>query len=399
MTDKTINLSAIPLEELNLSPLFITPEMITPILFPDQPQWQGRRILYIREVGEPQMIGELSKKFPGAQIEEIDITSITSLNIDAEPQERYHYIIAAALRNLPARMKIQPIIPWLVTRLLPGGTAAVAVPGYSGYYSLAMLHRILVKLIGACDSHSCTSPEDRKKQSKQNSITNRIVKSIIASLPDNHPIYHRQHFINLLLRGNQKALNQILQLDEENIYSVSRLLDAIEGGKGCLKDWLIPGFYHPSRYSYHQTKREELDSLKEPGKWLIAESLNAWPPEHYFFLGRKEDLIFRIPWDSADIYHWRPLSLPLYSQAKIIDSKKKGNKTQLNPNQYEPIPLLKGFEPLELTPWQTQLLKNATGHTTLNHLMVGSQTPSEIDLKEFILKGIDTRLLILLPPL
>lgn len=365
----------IPLEDFDIDYVSFSSSFILPVLFPFSYKKDvdaGLNILYIGK--EDERVGELpaglSSQFPGARVEYGDFQRV--LTMTGEEGE-YHYIIATSLRNFSSGVSLKDIFTRLQSLLAPGGVVAAAVNGFAGYYGLETAARLV-------RGFAPDSIDDKTfKKLRQ------IVSSVIQQLPSDHPAFHRPAFIERLKNGHKETILQLLRLNHDNIYTVSRLLDEIGESGVRFVDWMFPGFYDPARFIDDDSLKKKMRVLPFPQSSMIAEQFNGCPPEHYFFFSRPGDTFFKIPFDSPDISWWRPMRLPFYQYENLSADDAAA---------LEPIPRLSGLFPVPLRPWESRFILSADGTKTVDQLQ---QTPQN-QFSAFLKRAVNNRLIALLPP-
>lgn len=367
-------LPEIPLENLNIEHLAGLKDFIQPVLFPFKTNWKDQRILYVGE--KEAMFHLMESQFAEAVVQRLDIDAVISDR--QQESEAFDYIAAAEIKSAAVDVDICQLLNRLISLLKPGGVIAGGVYGYAGYYGLDMLSTI-VKHFAA---------DIKNIDGKNFARMKRIISTVIDQLPKNHPAYHRKTFMECLGRGDKHAIKELVNISPGKIFSVSRLLECIEEIGGRFIDWVIPKFYDPVRYVETKEVVEKLEKLKEPQRWQVAELVNASPPEHYFFLGRKDYQPVKIVWNSGDLYLWRPQRLPLYQWENLEDS---------NGCTLKPIKECEGIGSIELKSWEVQLCSAASGTTNLNQLLIEIKIPHPEVIK-FLKRVTEMRLLSVLPP-
>jgi hypothetical protein len=261
-------------ENFNVEHVLALKDVVNPLLFPSQTSWKDRLILNIGGVGE--ILPILEEQFPEAVVQQADIDAFLAGDFSVEPCD---YIVAVGLKSVNSDFH-----RWM-TRLLsflkPGGAVAAAVYGYAGYYALNMLSSIIKNFSADLEIENLSHGKNFSKVVK-------VAKAVMEQLPSNHPARKRKVFWERLEKGEKNAFNELIGLSEEKIFTVSRLLEGIDGAGARLLDWVFPEFYHPAQYVADRDMAEKLKALPEPQCWQAAELIGAWPPEHYFFVGKKE---------------------------------------------------------------------------------------------------------------
>lgn len=369
-------LQEIPLENVNIEYITLLKEFVHPILFPFDIPWKDQRILYAGE--NEKMFRLLQDQFSDSQVQRVAIENIISGRHQLEPGS-FIYIAAAGIKF--SAVNIGHIYKRLISLLKPGGIIAGGVYGYAGYYGLDMVSTIIKHFSADIEN----SPEN-----KNIARIKKITEAVIDQLPENHPAYHRKTFMERLSRGDHSALKELVNISSEKIFSVSRLLDCIEQWGGKFIDWVVPAFYNPVEYMEKKEVVETLEKLKPPGIWQVSELVNASPPEHSFFLGRKDHQPIKIQWDSNDLYLWRPKRLPLYQWKNV-------NATDANGCSIKPIKECEGIGSKELKSWEAHLCRAASGTVNLNQLLADLKIPQS-QVINFLKRALEMRLLALLPP-
>ena len=365
-------LPGMPLENLHIEYITALKDFIQPVLFPFKTTWKDRRILY---VGENETIFKLlQSQFPGAAIQKLAIDMVIS-----DQQQKpgtFDYIAAVEIKS--AAHDICRLLNRLISFLNPGGVIAGGVYGYAGYYGLDMLSSIVKHF----------SADIKDIDGKNFARMKKIIGSVIAQLPGNHPAYHREIFMERLGRGEKTAIKELVNISPGKIFTVSRLLECIEQNGGKFIDWVVPGFYDPAQYVQKKEVAGKLEKLKEPRCWQVAELVNASPPEHYFFLGREDHQPAKIPWNSGDLYLWRPQRLPLYHRENLEDP---------NGCKLRPIKECEAVGSIELQSWEAQLCLAASAAVNLDQLMVNIRK-SSTEIMVFLKRAVNMRILAVLPP-
>jgi hypothetical protein len=247
-------------------------DVVNSVLFLSQTTWKDKHILNIGE-GE-KIMSVLEEQFPEAVVQQGDIDAVLADGFSAEP---WDYIVAVGLKSVNSDFH-----QWM-TRLLsflkPGGAIAAAVYGYTGYYGLEMLSTIIKNFSADIDDIF---------HQKNFARVMKVAKAVVAQLPANHPARKHKTFMERLEKGERNAFRQLIYISTDKIYTVSRLLEAINICGGRLVDWVFPELYCPARYVQDTSIAEKLKALPEPQCWQVAELVGAWPPEHYFFVRKKE---------------------------------------------------------------------------------------------------------------
>ncbi len=369
-------LKEIPLENLDLEPVTLWKDFVQPLFFPYQTAWKGQRILYVGEPGKGKPI--LEKQFPGAEVQEKETGDFISTGCSREP-ETFDYIAAAGIKNAAGDMGRE--LSRLISLLKPGGIMAACVYGYAGYYGLEMLASIIKHISSDIENISAGKNLAKLK---------RITAAVLEQLPKDHPAYHRKAFMERLGRGEPSALGELVNLSADKIFTVSRLMESIEQGGGRFLDWVIPGFYDPARYVEEPEVAGRLGKLREPQRWEVAEMVNAAPPVHYFFLGRKDNQPVNVARESNDLYLWRPVCLPLYQWESL-------SKTASGGEILNPVQECEGIGGVELRSWEVELSRASTGTMNLDRLSVRVKKSAE-EVRGFLKRAVEGRLLALLPP-
>jgi SAM-dependent methyltransferase len=364
------------MNELNLEDLIYRQDFIQPLFFPCQTTWEDHHILYVGESIADKGFQVLGREFPGARVHFLESgDAVVKENL----AKSYDYIAAVGLKSTPH--DIGQVLTRLISLLKPDGVMAAAVYGYTGCHGLNMLS-ILIKKI----ARDLSDPLDNKNIAK----IRKIAGSVIEQLPGNHPARRRRDFLERLEKGDKKTLRELFNLSPGNIFTVSRLLECVEQGRGRLIDWVLPNCYDPAQYVKEKDLADKLGGLAGPKRWIIAELVNAWPPEHYFFLGGRDYQSPRIAWDSGDLYLWRPKRLPLYQWEDL-------NKTNSGEGILAPVKECRGIDAVELQPWQARLCLAASGSVTLDRLLADIKKP-HAEVIDFLHRALERRLLALLPP-
>jgi hypothetical protein len=186
--------------------------------------------------------------------------------------ETYDYI---SVGLIPGGIDFQTLLKKLLSLLKPGGKIAAGVYGYAGYYGLNMLNTIIKNLSPDIDD----IPGEKNFQKIL-----KLIRSVIDQLPPNHPCRERKGFMERLKAGDKNTLTRLIQLSQENIFTVTQLLEVIEKAGGCFRDWVFPALYDPGQYIEDKEITEKIASLPLPQRCAAAELIDAWPPEHYFFV-------------------------------------------------------------------------------------------------------------------
>ncbi|MGE5344042.1 MAG: hypothetical protein ACM3SY_21425 [Candidatus Omnitrophota bacterium] len=181
----------------------------------------------------------------------------------------YDYITLAELK--PDAASLHRMLTAFLPRLKPGGAIAAGVYGVCGYAGLMMLRTIIKNFSPDIE------PTDR-------STIEKVIRSVIARLPNNHPAWSRKDWIENLQKGDKETIREFLDLTEEKIFSVSQVLAVIEAGGGRLLRWVFPELYDPAKHIKDRAIADRLSALPEPGRSKVAELVNAQPMEHYFFV-------------------------------------------------------------------------------------------------------------------
>jgi len=344
---------------------------IHPVLFPFKSTWKNQRILYIGGVGE--VLPILEQQFPEAAVTRLDVESVLT---GENHIGTFDYIAASGLKS--GIYDIPGLLIKLLSLLKPGGIISAGVYGYAGYYGLEMLSTIIKNFT-----------KDIKDISDKKNFAGliRVGKAVIGQLPSNHPAFQREALMERLKKGDKKAFIELLNLSNDKIFTVSQLLECIDGSGGKLVDWVFPKFYDPARYIKKGETAEKLAALPEPQRWKAAELIDASPAEHYFFLGNKDYQLAKAAWDPNDLYLWKPVRLPLYRWEDSKDPDTDGCTLQL-------IVQAEGIDSMELQSWQMQLCLSASGAATVDQLL-RKKPPRVI---EFLKQAVESRLLALLPP-
>lgn len=259
-------------ENVNVEQVVALKDVVNPVLFPSPTTWKDKRILNIG--GTEWVLPVLEEQFPEAVVQQSDIDAVLADDFSLEPCD---YIVAVGLKSVNSDFH-----QWM-TRLLsflkPGGAIAAAVYGYAGYYGLDMLSTIIKNFSADIDDIS---------HQKNFARVMKVAKAVMAQLPANHPARKQKAFMERLEEGDKTAFRELIYLSANKIFTVSRLLDSIDACGGRLVDWVFPEYYNPARYVQDTGIAEKLKALPGQRCWQVAELVGAWPPEHYFFVGKKE---------------------------------------------------------------------------------------------------------------
>jgi hypothetical protein len=360
--------------DLKLEHIAALRDYVNPQLFPYGKKWDNEPIMCVD--GDDEMIAQLEKQFPETRIKTEKASRLLEEPHHMEAAESHSYIVAMGIKDsADAGPKL---LEKLIKRLAPGGVMAAAVHGYAGYYGLEMLRKII-------RNYSKAVENDGK-------ATAKIVKAVLANLPDNHPARRQDEFIKRLERGENTAIDTLQNINENNSFTVTQLLEKIRKSGGRMVDWIFPAAYEPARYMTDIPTRETLETLPEPQRWEVAELVNAQPSEHYVFIGKEEDVQIKIPWESGDLYQWRPKRLPLYRWEQLPESPgtEQTVKPLLESEEY-------GFEPVKLMEWQWKLCFASDGTANLNQIQASLKIPSE-QIRDYLRTSVQKRLLTVLPP-
>ena len=230
---------------------------------------EGSRILEIS--GREDLFSLLKKEFPDADVEQMDIEARLTENAvkTSDEIESFDYIAAAGLKYI--RCDSYRLFRQLLDLLKPGGVISAVVPGFSGYYGVAMLASVIRKLTGDRDLKEIIP----------------IARAVIAQLPPTHPAFEQERFMERLKDCDERAFKELLVISEDKLYTVSRLLESIPQWGGTFMGWAFPLLYNPSQEIDDPGIIQHLNDLPEPQRSAAAELVNASPPEHYFLFCRQ----------------------------------------------------------------------------------------------------------------
>ena len=364
------------MNELNLEDLIYRHDFIQPLFFPCKTTWEEQHLLYVGESVGDKGFQVLGREFPGARVHFLESGDAA---VNENSTGSYDYIAAVGLKSTPH--DLGQVLTRLISLLKPDGVMAAAVYGYTGYHGLNMLSTLIKKF-----ARDLSDPLASKNIAK----IRKVAGAIIGQLPGNHPARRRRDFLERLEKGDKKTLGELFNLSPGNIFTVSRLLECVEQGRGRLIDWVLPHCYDPSLYVKEKEVVGKLEGLEGPKRWITAELVNAWPPEHYFFLGTRDYQPPKIAWDSGDLFLWRPKRLPLYQWENL-------NKTNSPGGILTPVKECRGIDAIELQSWQARLCLAASGSIALDRLLADIKKPHP-EVIDFLQRALSMRLLALLPP-
>ncbi len=258
-------------ENVNPEHVVASKDVVNHVVFPSPTTWKDKRILTIGGVGDIKSI--LETQFPEAVVRQAGIDDFFADDFSLEP---CHYIVALGLKSV--NRDIHQWLPRLLSFLTPGGVIAAGVYGYAGYYGLNMLSTIIKNF--TADIDDITGQQNFPRVLK-------VAKAVMAQLPANHPARKQEAFMGRLEKGDKNAFRELISLSAHKIFTVTRLLECIDACGARLVNWVYPGYYQPARCVEDTGIAEKLKALPEPRCWQVAELIGAWPPEHYFFVGKK----------------------------------------------------------------------------------------------------------------
>lgn len=402
--------------DLNLDYLLYSPTFILPVLFP----FMCNTAKTLPIDFEIEKSGFETILIPS----EIDNSNLhpvaTAQGIAFDPKEthgfeqegKYDYIVLNPDRNDSLDENgLKRCLAVLMPLLKPWGIIAGRVFGYSGYHGLNMLRSIVkrfeaVEPCEVCKPHSCNEKSDKVNRDNKNENTANLIRKIIDAIPGNHPAYSRKKFIEKLWDGNPVETGIFLSLESRKIFTLSQLILIIETGGGKFIEPTFPGLYNPLEIISDTVITDRIISLPTPHRWKTAELVNAWPPEHYFFIKKTDfhPVEIRIPWDNYDpmeLFSWRPLRLPLYEWDDLTSINQCQAKSLLTP-----IPQLNGINPIELIEWEAQFFHSCNGISSIDDMRSG-KTPGNVEnqiknvpvtnIIEFLKLATEYRLIALLP--
>lgn len=347
--------------------LFYDRELVRYLLFPGQTGWQGKKILVIG--GRENRTAHIRGPFPGAGVVETDMVDVWSWK--GTGPGPFDYIAGARLGSEVSEPAA--LLKKLLGMLTPQGVVSASVWGYTGYFAALMVKRLVALLAGE---------EERESQIES-------LRRLLKALPAAHPLRLPRDLWERLTGEDRPALEEVLTLAAEKIFTVEELLTFIAGCGGRLLDWLIPGWYDPSYLTGSAELHDKFNMLPGPTRWMVSEMAGSFPPVHHFFLVRAEKTADRTspdPWQSPDILDWKVIRLPLYRWRDLVPADDGGGV--LPPLEAYPF-----LNPLTLGKRETEWCRSADGSASLGKL-VGTTRPVGETLKRLV----DWRAVALLPP-
>ncbi|MCP5105798.1 MAG: class I SAM-dependent methyltransferase, partial [bacterium] len=228
-------------------------------VFPSKTGWKDFSIL--EASGREGLLSLLKKEFPEAAVES---------RREGKPagNRTFDYIVASGLKYLPDSDRTDRLFRELIRRLKPRGKIAARVCGFPGYQGLVMLGSIISRL----------------SQGKSPGYTLKIGEAVIARLPAGHPVFRvgdgeLEAFVQRLKSRDEQAFKELLELsgsigNVDRLFTVSRLMVAVERWGGHFARWVLPRIYEPS--SPEKILRR-LESLPPPRRSIVSSLLTASP--------------------------------------------------------------------------------------------------------------------------
>lgn len=173
---------------------------------------------------------------------------------------------------------LKPMIDFLdqLDKLQPGQTATLSAFGYAGYYGPLMAAEIVRALTNGLDltisNHFAQAIE--------------VAKAVVSELPENHPAWTNKEFMEAVKKGDKKTFEQFIQLSQDTIFTVTRLMNTLKSKDIQFKGWLSPEYYDPASTIDDKEIIEKIHALPEPLCWAACELVTAAPPLHRFLAGR-----------------------------------------------------------------------------------------------------------------